>query len=495
MDAATGCQHLQRYKQSEGVEAYRTIHAWFVSPVTSVARKKKAESCYCHSCHSSGPRLHSCLSCIFFSCWGQHLKEHARSSQHRLWIDLEYGQVFCCLCDDYVYDTDLTSISDQHKAQCHSQLGLGVRHRRWEPTAMEVKLLQSNPKRKGFTKNSTIGLRGLINLGHTCFMNCIVQVLIHTPLLRDHFLSDRHLCQFSHETNQCIVCEFNRLFQEFFSGDGSPLSLHKLLYMIWTHAHHLAGYEQQDAHEFFIATLDLLHRHLIHKTNIPPSACTCIVDSIFTGKLQSDVVCQVCKGVSTTVDPFWDISLDLPTGALQNGVVQPISLQDCLQRFTQPENLGSGAKIRCSTCKSHQESTKQLTMQKLPIVASFHLKRFEHSSANGRPGASRLHKKITTRVNFPEMLDMSPFISHSRNSKLKTSNSYQSLPRDNKYVLFAVINHIGTLDAGHYTSYIRQHSNLWFHCNDHQILPASIQQVLDSEGYLLFYHKQLLEYK
>jgi len=35
--------------------------------------------------------------------------------------------------------------------------------------------------------------------------------------------------------------------------------------MTWQQAHHLAGYEQQDAHEFFIATLDLLHRHLINK--------------------------------------------------------------------------------------------------------------------------------------------------------------------------------------------------------------------------------------
>ncbi len=50
-------------------------------------------------------------------------------------------------------------------------------------------------------------------------------------------------------------------------------------------------------------------------------------------------------------------------------------MQDCLQRFTQPEHLGSAAKIRCSRCNSHQESTKQLTMQKLPVVASFHLKR------------------------------------------------------------------------------------------------------------------------
>ena len=84
------------------------------------------------------------------------------------------------------------------------------------------------------------------------------------------------------------------VLQEFYSGAKSPLVPHLLLHMTWQHAHHLAGYEQQDAHEFFIATLDLLHRHLIHRTERRPgSACDCIVDTIFTGKLQSDVVCQV----------------------------------------------------------------------------------------------------------------------------------------------------------------------------------------------------------
>lgn len=45
-----------------------------------------------------------------------------------------------------------------------------------------------------------------------------------------------------------------------------------------------------------------------------------------------------------------------------------------LCRFTRPEHLGSSAKIKCGGCHSYQESTKQLTMKKLPIVACFHLK-------------------------------------------------------------------------------------------------------------------------
>lgn len=92
------------------------------------------------------------------------------------------------------------------------------------------------------------------------------------------------------------------------------------------------------------------------------------------------------SGVSTTIDPFWDISLDLgPSSQMRQqpttvnpehleGDVIPKSLIDCLERFTRPEHLGSSAKIKCNTCDSYQESTKQLSMKKLPIVASFHLK-------------------------------------------------------------------------------------------------------------------------
>ena len=44
-------------------------------------------------------------------------------------------------------------------------------------------------------------------------MNCIVQALTHTPLLRDFFLSDRHRCEMQ-SPSSCLVCEMSSLFQE-----------------------------------------------------------------------------------------------------------------------------------------------------------------------------------------------------------------------------------------------------------------------------------------
>jgi ubiquitin carboxyl-terminal hydrolase 22/27/51 len=496
-----GCTHLNAFKASKGTEPFRILHQYFVSCSTDEARKRKAHSCLCYTCHEYGPRLHSCLSCIFFGCYGaKHIHEHAKTRKHNLAVDLSYGAVFCFACGDYVYDKDFELIAVYQQEQSNDSLvGLKNRYSPWDPSEDEVELLMKNPKRRKVTGNSTIGLRGLINLGNTCFMNCIVQALTHTPMLRDYFLSDRHVCQMLNDSQQCLVCEMARLFQEFYSGLRTPHTPYRLLHLVWTHARHLAGYEQQDAHEFLIAALDVLHRHCKGTNGTSssnPHHCNCIIDQIFTGGLQSDVTCQQCDYVSTTIDPFWDISLDLgPPDDFSNGLEtleEPTSLTSCLKRFTQPEFLGSSAKIKCNNCKNYQESTKQLTMKKLPLVACFHLKRFEHSTG--------YHKKISKYVAFPDELDMTPFMSSSRShnngyNRQIVQASATSLSTANKYSLYAVVNHRGTADSGHYTCYIRQHKNYWFRCEDHILHQASLDDVLKSEGYLLFYHKQILEYE
>ena len=59
-------------------------------------------------------------------------------------------------------------------------------------------------------------------------------------------------------TMSCVLLQF-------YSGISATYIPYRLLHLVWTSARHLAGYEQQDAHEFLIAALDLLHRHCIGK--------------------------------------------------------------------------------------------------------------------------------------------------------------------------------------------------------------------------------------
>eukprot|EP00127_Corallochytrium_limacisporum_P005956 Clim_evm33s215 gene=Clim_evmTU33s215 len=157
-----------------------------------------------------------------------------------------------------------------------------------------------------------LGLRGLVNLGNTCFMSSILQVLIHTPMMRNYFLSDSHpqvKCMWveKHGTTHCLCCEMDHLVRSFYSGETNPFSPHSFLSATWHCVNHLAGYAQQDAHELLIAVLDTMHRHS-GGTN---QDCKCIIHRIFTGILQSDVTCLACGHVRVTMDPFWDISLNV----------------------------------------------------------------------------------------------------------------------------------------------------------------------------------------
>lgn len=575
---ANGCVHLDVFKTPESLKTFRIVHAVFVVCATADARKTKLRSAYCHTCRRRGPLMHACLHCVFFGCQ-RHIREHCRTAgtdhaqqrhnnnenrihnnnsaattvnnnskaavgcvegRHLISMELGYGQIHCASCGDYVYDEEMDGLTMRNKFEaglCKKRLFSWTS---FVPSAEERELFRYNPKRVCVGADSTRGLRGLLNLGATCFMNSIVQALIHTPLLRDYFLAERHKCA----KTVCLVCELARLFQEFYRGVHIPLALDRMLYLLWTHAHHLAAYDQQDAHECFIATLDLLHLHCVDPDIVDSSdnasnassgsisssgekvggldglllnglngggggsstssgsdmdgsasgdgitKCPCIIDQIFTGGLQSDLVCQTCSGVSTKIDPIWDISLELNAVTVEG---LPLgTLTECLEVFTRAERLSSN--VHCVSCQSSKETTKRLTLKTLPIVVSIHLKRFEHT-------VDESGKKISTLISFPETLDMTPFMSDTaleqKNYQQKNSTSapvVSTIPSDNRYSLFAVVSHSGTIHSGHYIAYVRQQRDYWYTCDDHVITRTTLREVLASEGYLLFYHKHTLDY-
>ncbi|XP_018495456.1 ubiquitin carboxyl-terminal hydrolase 22 [Galendromus occidentalis] len=491
------CSHIAEQRDLV-MESYKIVISFLISPESRENLEKRVQRFKCYTCESVGARcrLHACLQCCYVGCrLYNHSQEHHEESNHHVAISLSHGVLYCYLCAEYVHDYEFDIIAIKARQRLADFLDLNEFVRSvplWNPKYGELELLSLQPKRMRVDSKTPIGLRGLYNLGNTCFMNCIIQCLTHTPFLREYFLSQQHKCIRSSPAD-CLVCEMCSIFQEFYSGKIFPHVPTRLLYLVWTHAQHLAGYEQQDAHEFFMATLNLVHKHA-SGTDIPYSGgCNCIIDVIFTGSLQSDVVCQSCHGVSTTIEPFWDISLDLGQQTAGDSR-KPRSLDrkkltDCLENFTRAEHLGSAAKIKCSKCNSYQESTKQLTFKKLPLVVSFHLKRFEHSKL--------LHKKVSTPIAFPQQLDLSPYMAKPEEQEEAdpTSTSHDpSFSRPHTYSLFGVVIHQGTLQTGHYTAYIRQSPNGWFKCDDCEIKTATIEEVLNCEAYLLFYHKKYIEY-
>ncbi|CAL5397191.1 unnamed protein product [Camellia sinensis] len=364
------------------------------------------------------------------------------------------------------------------------------------------------------------GLRGLNNLGNTCFMNSVLQALFHSVPLRNYFMSDRQNRHSCHQRNGvknsrlCLACDVDAMFSAVFSGDRMPYSPVKFLYSWWQHAANLASYEQQDAHEFFISILDGIHEKMRdkRKPHSQDNGDCCIAHRVFSGVLQSDVMCTACGFTSTTYDPCVDISLDLePNGASTkslhscNGEADSMNssqncgiatLTGCLDRFTRPERLGSDQKFFCQRCRVRQESLKQMSIRKLPLVYCFHIKRFEHSPIR------KMSRKVDRYLQFPFSLDMTPYLSSSilrsrfgnRIFSFDGDDPDASTELSSEFELFAVISHKGKLDAGHYVTYLRLR-NQWYKCDDAWISQVNDDVVRAAQGYMMFYVQKMLYYK
>uniref|UniRef100_A0A8C9S7M6 ubiquitinyl hydrolase 1 n=1 Tax=Scleropages formosus TaxID=113540 RepID=A0A8C9S7M6_SCLFO len=172
---------------------------------------------------------------------------------------------------------------------------------------------------------------------------------------------------------------------------------------------------------------------------------------------------------------------------------QTCTLAQCFQLYTKEEQLAPDDAWRCPHCKQLQQGSIKLSLWTLPDILILHLKRFRQE------GDRRM--KMQNMVKFPLVgMDMAPHM-------VKRSQSSWSLPshwspwrrpygmgrdpEDYLYDLYAVCNHHGTMQGGHYTAYCKNSiDGQWYCFDDSDVQLISEDEVCKQTAYILFYQRR-----
>ncbi|XVE53488.1 hypothetical protein DITRI_Ditri03aG0007100 [Diplodiscus trichospermus] len=305
---------------------------------------------------------------------------------------------------------------------------------------------------------------GLLNCGNSCFANVVLQCLVSTRPLVAYLLEKGHRNE-CRRNDWCFLCEFETHVERS-RQSLHPFSPINILSRLPNIGGNLGYGRQEDAHEFMRFAIDTMQSVCLdefggEKAVDRSSQETTLIQHIFGGRLQSQVICTNCNKISNQYENMMDLTVEIHGEAS--------SLEECLDQFTDKEWLHGENMYKCDGCNDYVKASKRLTIQCAPNILTIALKRFQ----SGRFG------KLNKKVSFPETLDLTPYMSDDGDDI-------------NVYKLYAVVVHVDMLNAsffGHYICYTKDFCGNWYRIDDCKVMRVELDEVLSQGAYMLLYSR------
>ena len=356
------------------------------------------------------------------------------------------------------------------------------------------------------------GLTGLANLGNTCYINALLQIISHTYELDDILDGDGYKTKL----NKCIDSELLLSWDELrllMWSENCTISPGGFVHAIRNTSKlknnsMFSAISQNDMPEFLTFLFDIFHNALKRNVSMTidgrpknkrdkmAKMCYEMIKKMYTANYSE--IFKLFYGIHVSTlssssplspsstnqkekeeylsirpEPFMIISLPIPREK-SNASKSTVTLMDCFDLNCESEYLEGENAWFNETLGKKQNVHKRLVYWSLPDVMILDIKRFEYSPE------SDSYVKNQTAIRIPvENVDFSKYVEGYN------KESYV-------YDLYGICNHHGDENFGHYTSTVRTANSKWYNFNDANVKEVSIgdSEIVGNTPYCLFYRKK-----
>ncbi|XP_051880595.1 ubiquitin carboxyl-terminal hydrolase 45 isoform X2 [Pristis pectinata] len=351
----SACQHTGRGVDLMQVKKAVTQNHWSVC--LECARTLKA----CGEDSDVSLNVWMCLKCGYQGCGQNSQEQHSLKHFHTTHLDphciavsLDSWTVWCYECDEELIPCNkkvlapLMDFLQKHATKTHSGLSSKL---------MKVQDENSDGgetvRAKHTINNAAVLVKGLSNLGNTCFFNAVMQNMAQTHMLSDlmHEMKEKgtklKICPPT-ESNLdplmvilpgpgSLTSAMHLFLHSMKEAGKGPLVPRILFNQLCQRAPRFRGFQQQDSQELLHYLLDAMQieetkriQSAILKAFNSPTVKTAdeetkrkvkvygregvkmnFINQIFVGELISTIMCEECLHISSVREPFIDLSLPI----------------------------------------------------------------------------------------------------------------------------------------------------------------------------------------